>query len=232
MRFIENIMLIEKEQGCTFCNPESVKRPHFNDYGKDRLDLVHFVETDNVLVIPDLLPVGIHLLMIIKRHNYSFAAHPELVKEVGSALHQTEQITRTPIVFIEHGGIADGGSNQSIYHQHAHLFGANGFDLVRFMSNVLNDKQIFYQQFFTPDPSPITNLGQVYQNKAYLYLQQGHRGIIAHDPDNSFPSQLAQRNIGWLFENRELDWKQIPHNPELARLSVQKIIELIERCKL
>lgn len=225
-------MSIEQKSGCTFCHPEKSVRPHFAEYGVSRLDLVKLVETDHIFVVPDLLPVGAHVLMVIKKHDYSFAAHPNLAEEVGYMHHQLEYLFHTQMAFIEHGGITDGGSNQSIYHQHAHIIEAKGFDFIRCMSDVLEEQSLEHEIIFTPNASPAVNLQHAFDNQAYFYLQQGNRGIIAHDQNNTFPSQLAQKNLGLLLEGRELNWKQIPQDPDLAKLSVQKIVNLIERCHL
>lgn len=225
-------MTVERKAGCTFCYPEQSTRQHFKEFGVTRLDQVRLIETDHIYVIPDLLPIGAHVLMVIKDHEYSFAAHPDLVEEVGYIHHQLEDLFHTQMVFIEHGGIADGGSNQSIYHQHAHIIETKDLNVVQYMSDVLEAQSIEHETIYTPDSSPAVNLQHAFDNQAYFYLQQGNRGVIAHDHDNHFPSQLAQKCLGLLLEGRALDWKQISQDPEIAKLSVQKVVNLIERCHL
>jgi len=132
----------EQQSGCTFCNPEQSVRPHFAEYGVGRLDLVKLIETDHIFVVPDLLPMGAHVLMVIKDHEYSFAAHPDLADDVGYVHHQLESLFHTQMVFIEHGGIKDGGSNQSIYHQHAHIIETKGLNIIQYMSDILEAQSI------------------------------------------------------------------------------------------
>ena len=225
-------MSIEREFGCTFCHPEQSVRLHFAEYGVARLDFVKLIETDHIFVVPDLLPIGTHVLMIIKNHKYSFAAHPDLADEVGFVHHQLESLFHTQMAFIEHGGIENGGSNQSIYHQHAHIIETKGLNVIQYMSDTLESQSIEHEIIFTPDSSPAVNLQHAFDNQAYLYLQQGNRGIIAHDPDNHFPSQTAQKNLSLLLEGRTLNWKQIVNDHEMAKLSVQKIVNLLERCHI
>lgn len=223
---------VERKAGCTFCYPEQSTRPHFKEFGVARLDQVKLIETDHIYVVPDLLPIGAHVLMIIKDHDNSFAVHPDLAEEIGYIHHQLETLFHTQMAFVEHGGVTENGSNQSIYHQHAHIIESKEFDLIRYMSDVLKAQSIEHEIILTPNSSPAVNLQRVFDNQAYFYLQQGNRGIIAHDPDNHFPSQLAQKNLSLFLEGRVLNWKQISNDHEIAKLSVQKIVELIERCHI
>src|SRR5258708_7699873 len=92
---------------CTFCAPTETDRPHFAEFGRGRIDLVPILETDNLQVLPDALPVspdGLHMLVIPHPHKYSFAANPDLGYEVGHVLRELEERIGQPLAIFEHGG--------------------------------------------------------------------------------------------------------------------------------
>lgn len=221
---------------CSFCKP--IDYPHFQRMGRDRLDLAHLIETENVYLKPDILPsspVG-HYLVIPKPHNVSFAALPyELADEVGSIIYQAEQVMGMPMVFFEHGSIEEGSKIQSVYHQHGHLVPDGSTNILDFMRDWLNKMGIAHTVIDTPDLSPMVNLRQQFRGYNYLYVQQGRMGLMAHDnvdgdPTDGFPSQISQRGVSKLFRNRELNWKLIPTDDELARLSVASIAHIVDDC--
>ncbi len=228
----------ELSPDCHFCVPSrGSDRPyvaHFAVSGRERLDQVVLFQTENIKVLPDLLPVhpdGLHLLLIPKPHRYSFAAIPELSDEVGITIKALEKMTNEQLIVFEHGGTKEGGSNQSVYHQHAHLIGSQEKNVLKYMSEVLDQAKIEYERISTTDASPIVNLQSIFQNHGYFYIQQGRSGLMAHDPNDRFPSQLAQLNMSQLLTGNGLNWKQIPTNDDLARLSIERIINLIDICK-
>lgn len=225
---------MERKADCRFCYPASTNHSHFGRFGLSRLDMVPLLETDYVKVLPDILPVsqeGIHFLMVPKIHRYSYAAFPEFSSHVGFVLHEVGAMAGEEMAFFEHGGVKDNGKSQSVYHAHAHMISTQGKDVLRYMSDALTNEGIQYQWIETPDESPIANLQQVFQNAGYLYVQRGRMGIIAHDYNDSFPSQLTQRNMSKLYSGRELNWKETYKDDELAVLSCKRIFNIIERCK-
>ena len=135
------------------------------------------------------------------------------------------------MVIFEHGGIKDGGRNQSVYHQHAHICTSGGYDTIRYMADMLEAEGVFFDPVDTVDRSPIINLQREFKGQPYFYVQQGARGIMAHNRDDQIPSQLMQRNMSRLLSGRVLDWKRIGAEEELAVLAVLRIANLLERCK-
>lgn len=224
-----------KKPDCAFCFPDQTQRPHFQELGVGRIDLVAVAQTDHIYAIPDILPVPtgeIHLLLVPRDHRYSLAASPELADEAGQLIYQLEQKLRKPLLVFEHGAVNEGQKKQSIFHNHAHLRGLNGRNILEYMSEVLRNKGINFSRISAPDLSPIGNLRRVFQNQGYFYLQQGKEAIIAHDLADSFPSQLGQQNIG-LFEAGFMpDWKKISDNPEFAKMSVRGILSILDQCKI
>jgi diadenosine tetraphosphate (Ap4A) HIT family hydrolase len=222
---------------CSFCKPK--ENPHFAQFGVCDLSNRILFESENIYVTPDVLPShpdGLHLLMIPKPHRYSFAENPDLAEEVGYTLGQLERRFCTELVFFEHGSVKDGGKNQSIYHQHAHLIDAEGYDVIRYMSEYLNSipdylgGPIHHKVVHVADRSPIVNLQTLFDGVGYLYMQQGYGAIIAHDGVDGFPSQLTQRGMSRFF-GQEVNWKKLPHNEQMTRLSVQRLIRLMDRCR-
>lgn len=227
---------------CGFCDTQqSFKRPsHLTEFGLPRLDMVPLIETDNTAVFTDILPVspdGLHLLLVPKTHRQAFAQLDELRDEVGYAIHRVEEEFGVPLVRGEHGGgspeLGYGESkNQSVYHQHLHLFAnPNGLDVLSYMRDTLKRREgIESRMVYGLDGTPVTPLKRYYTGHPYLFLQQGDHAIWAEDPGDTFPSQLLQRNISTLLNGEPLNWKQIPQNPGLARLSAQRIVQAFDAC--
>ncbi len=224
-------------RSCVFCNPKESVFPHFQKYGRDRIDLAHLLETDNVVLKPDILPSSPdgHFLVIPKEHNLSFASLPHLAGEVGNMIYEAEQIIKRPLVFFEHGSIHEGSKVQSVYHQHGHLIPDGSIDMLAYMCDSLKKMNIQYDVVDTADLSPIINLQKVCKGFNYLYVQQGRVGLIAHDSKDgksadTFPSQITQRKVSELLWHKPLDWKKISCSPELAKLSVSTIAHIVDEC--
>lgn len=223
---------------CTFCNPQFTRFDHFSRYGKERIDLCHLWETDNIIVKPDILPVhpdGLHFLMIPKPHRLAFAQLPEYKDEVGGLLYQIEQELATPIIFAEHGGgSAENGytesKNQSVYHQHAHLVAGEG-DVLQYMADTMPSEGLECQWWADNDANPIGEAAKLYTGHPYLYVQSGNRGLWVEDRGDTMKSQVTQRNLSRYF-GQVVNWKAMAEDEEMARLSVSRIAAAIERCKL
>lgn len=118
--------MIEKDPNCRFCRPQESNFPHFEEYGiKERIDLFPVAQTDNVIVIPNILPVdpeGIHLLGILSPHCFSSAACSDLSVEVGRVILLAKEVVNEPLVYLEHGGTNNrSNSHLSVVHAHFHL---------------------------------------------------------------------------------------------------------------
>jgi len=226
---------------CVFCHPDTTTNPHFKPFGKADLAQVTLFGTDHIFVKPDLLPGrpdGLHFLMIPKPHQFSFASLPHYQNEVGGLIHRIEKVFGHPFVFFEHGSAAEGGKNQSIYHQHGHLYGnPEEYAILAYMAEVLKRRGVYFKIFGNADKSPIANLAKLYRGHSYLYVQMGRFGLIAHDGTGGFPSQITQKAMS-RFYGQEVDWKTIPRespiaiqHSEMARLSVERIGRLIDHCQ-
>lgn len=219
---------------CSFCSPSPSEFPHFSRYGRERLDVVPILETPNLIVKPDILPVdpdGLHFLVVPKRHKYSFAASPDIAQEVGAVRREMEDKTGEALVYFEHGGVEEGNKNMSVYHQHAHMIPARGNDVLAYMGDRLRALALPHQFIATPDESPVINLQALFRGHPYVYIQQGRYGLWAESPDDQFPSQIAQRGMSALLSGWEIDWKQITQSEEHAKLSVARIAQALERCR-
>ena len=232
-----------KKINCPFCNKESSANSHFEKYGLvNNPDLAHILETDNTYIKPELLsssPDGMHLLLIPKPHRLSFTALPELANEVGHAIQRIEDEFQRSFVFFEHGSAMGGESKlQSVYHQHGHLIPDGNSNILEYMADRLKKVyKIPFKIIDTPDKSPIVNLKQYFKGFNYLYIQQGRKGLIAHDnkdgdPTDSFPSQMTQKSMSLFLGHVEIDWKLINQKEEFARLSAQRMANLIAQCKI
>ena len=235
--------------GCLFCHPENLPEEytrHFPDYGlPSRLDLMPVIETETLLVKPDLVPVhpgGLHFLMIPKDHKlaYGEAANGslQLVHDVGWIMRRLEQEFGTKFLYAEHGGgLPELGYEeskvQSVYHLHAHLVSADGFDLIRYMEDALrvNEGILEMTGNVDSDENPATEVAQFYTGHPSLYFQLGRRGLWVEDNGDIYPSQITQRNLS-RFYGPEVDWKTIPQNSQMARFSAQRIMSLVSRCRI
>lgn len=223
---------------CAFCNPYVRSYDHFSRFGKDRIDLYHLWETENIIVKPDILPVrpdGLHFLMIPKPHRLAFAQLPEHQYEVGNLLYKIEQEIGQPLIFAEHGGgSAENGytesKNQSVYHQHAHLVAGEG-DVLQYMADTLPSEGLSYQWWIAQNANPINQSWQFYTGHPYLYVQSGNRGLWVEDRGDTMKSQVTQRSLSRFF-GQQVNWKAISEDEEMARLSVARIASAIERCRL
>lgn len=217
---------------CEFCQPTPENFPHFKEFGKDRIDLKVLWETDNLIVKPDILPAGeFHALVVPKLHEYSFARVAVEEEEYGNLLLNIKEAVGDIAVF-EHGGFKHGGKVQSVYHAHQHLIGTSGLRVLEYMETVGESEGVSYAFLEGVDECPLSTLrGFDLQEKGYFYIQQGRNALLAVDEEDSFPSQIAQRNMSLLLSGRVLNWKNVDKDEELAKLSVARISNIIERCK-
>ncbi len=238
-----------EKKPCSFCDiPRIQKNPYapakhpLVELGLPRLDMMPILQTDNLMVLSDILPAepdGLHFLVVPRVHRQAFAQAPELKHELGYVIARVEEEFGTPMIRGEHGGGSPGegygeSKNQSIYHQHMHLVGnPHGLDVVGFMKDVLTSKEkIGYKLLHGLDGTPTPLLTDRYNGHPYLFIQQGSEGIWAEDPGDTFPSQILQRNLSNLLSGASLNWKNIPQQPDLARLSAQRIVKTFDRCKI
>ncbi len=227
------------EESCRFCKPQPING-YFENWGAPQLKNAILFQGKHLRVEPDLLPVhpdGIHLLIIPDQHLQSFAQLKAYEEEVGYTLQRLSAELGTNIVIGEHGGgsRANGYGEskvQSIYHPHMHVFGVNDHDVLSYMKDAMRRREgIQCQNIVTADASPIRTVSQLYTGHPYIYLQQGETAIFAEDQGDKFPSQIIQRNMGALYNGVSLNWKQIDQDPELARLSVQRITAVLKQCQ-
>jgi len=231
-----------KKEGCVFCQPELSFFPHFELHGVSHIDRVIIHESDNFLVKPDVLPGnpdGIHMLLIPKVHTLNFAGQNEFTDEIGRIMYTLEQHFG-PLVVFEHGGLQEGSNHQSVYHAHAHLYGGlDGFDIISYMSDMLNGKLPPDYRNYPHQIVPATNYAFVTdawryfqrQPVPYLFIQQRPWGIFVSDPENNMASQITQRAMHLFFSGEIFDWKQLESHPDWQKLSIVRILSLLEKCK-
>ena len=216
---------------CVFCGTKESNAQHFGMYGAPLFSQLPLIETEHAKVHVDVLPVGsdgLHFLVIPNTHvlNSSLAS-PESIFDMGKDLYLMENIYKTTFFMAEHGGsplVVGTGSIQSVYHSHIHAIGTQGLDCLSYMRDVLKTMHIDSIDVKASDPNPSETLRGLYTGHPYLYFQQGMAGLFAVDIDHNFPSQITQRSMSRLFNKEVLNWKNIPREPELARLSVQRTV--------
>ena len=226
-------------EDCPFCHPDKFIKPHFAEYGVcSVLDKIPVLETERIIVTPDVLAVSpeFHLVLFTREdHLTSFASSPELQEEVGSVLHSLGMSLNQPIVFVEHGGVmglTKPSTLQTVGHRHAHILPGE-LRLTDFLGDVLIGMGIDYTTFNSQDTSPLAAISEFpeCQQYGYLFAQDitTGRGLVAFDRENVWPSQITQKNVARLLSGQELDWKAMQQDPELARLSVQRVVSTHER---
>jgi hypothetical protein len=224
-----------RKDNCPFCKPDQFLRPHFEEFGVPGLDKAVLIETDNFIVVPDLLPVvpadeGVHILVCSKSHRCSLGECFAAADEIGGLAYNLEQKFGQPLVIAEHGGFQDGNNTQSVYHAHAHIVTKNGKGVLEYMGDDLINQGIVYTSLENLDPSIVLNLCEINPHgEGYLFVQSERAGLLAEDIDGSFPSQITQRALSRLLSGCELNWKEIPVNGELAKLSVQRVVNLVSK---
>lgn len=232
-----------KKEGCSFCN--SIKEKNFGflqQYGVDSIHQKIIFESDNFFIKPDSFPVnpnGLHMLLVPKDHVLNFAVKNGLAHEIGKIMYTLEQ-NFGPLVVFEHGGLQEGSNHQSIYHAHAHLIGGlEEYDVIRYMSDILNGqlppdfRNYPHQIVSAPDYAFVTNAWEAFQQHKtpYLYIEQGERGIFVPDSEGNMASQITQRAMHLFFSGEIFDWKQLESHPEWQKLSIVRILSLLEKCK-
>lgn len=234
---------------CRFCDtPQILKRDvgfprhHLTEFGLPRLDVVSLIQTKNLAVFPDILPAepnGLHFLVVPSNHGQAFAQRPDLADELGYVIARVEEEFGAPMIRGEHGGGSPEqgygeSKNQSVYHQHLHLAGnPEGRDVLEHMKDALTRKEkIHFKSLHGLDGTPSPIVAGRYTGHPYLFIQQGSEGIWAEDPGDTFPSQILQRNLSSLLSGEVLNWKKIDGNPDLARLSAQRLAKVFEQCKI
>jgi hypothetical protein len=231
--------ILNKDPNCSFCYYKNSNFPHFEKFGKERLDRYLVSETDHFQVKPDILPGnpdGRHLLIHPKEHVFNHATLSYYADEVGHLLYSLEK-KFGPLVIFEHGGLKSGQNNQSIYHAHFHAYGGlENTDIISYMAKMLKgglgSEEVYpFEILPAPDYAFITNLAGRFNNHPYLYVEQGNWAIIVDDYQEKMKSQVTQRSMHRLFSGEELDWKKIPDREDFARESVRRIANLISLCE-
>jgi len=232
---------MEKKDKCPLCYVGSYPFPHFERFGRQRLDTFSILESDNFKVKPDILPVnpdGRHFLVFPKEHFYNFAqfgGNPLIVDELGRLVYQLEQ-QFGPLVIFEHGGVKDGNKNQSVYHAHFHAIGGlEGYDIISYMRDMvsggLGEGEVYpYQIFPAPNYDFLSNLHHRFNGHPYLYVEQGPWALYIEDKDEKMKSQVTQRAMHRFFSGQILNWKEIPENEEFARESVRRLANIVDWC--
>lgn len=235
---------MERKPNCQFCSQGSSDEFSLffrEKYGVPPLHCLPIAETDNFLVNPDILPVnpdGRHFLVFPKIHRFNFASfggNPPIVNELGSLIYQLEQ-KFGPLAIFEHGGIEEGGNNQSIYHAHFHAVGGlEGFDIISWMADMVSgglsiDEVYPYKIYPAPNYDFLTNLHHRFNNHPYLYAEQGPRAIYIEDKDGNMRSQVTQRSLHLFFSKKILDWKKIFENDDYAKEAVRRLANIYDLC--
>ncbi len=198
------------------------------------------IETNNLIVMPDLLPVSdiFHLIIKTVDHKSAFGVSPELDKELSLVLELLEFRTGYPLIVAEHGGSATPSvksSVQSIHHRHLHVVPGT-IDATNVISKVLKNEKIDYQIDKVRSRSPLTNdhlLSESSSGFGYLYIHDYRRnaGLLAPDRSNSFPSQITQRNLAIAYLGEFHNWKELQNSQASQQIAAQRIISTIERCQ-
>lgn len=229
---------IDFDPNCPFCHRQNIF-PHFQQFGVWNLESYRVAETDHFFVKPDVLPSnpdGRHFLVFPKKHVYNYAGLVEHTWEIGNLIYNLEQ-RFGPLVIFEHGGIRNGNNVQSVYHAHFHAIGGlEGIDIIDWMKYMLSgglssDEVYPFEEIPAADYAFLNNLSGVFNGCPYLYVEQGPRAIIVHDPEEKLQSQITQRSMHLFFSGEILDWKKIPENEEFARESVRRLANLIGLCE-
>jgi diadenosine tetraphosphate (Ap4A) HIT family hydrolase len=232
---------MEKKDKCPLCYVGSYPFPHFESFGRQRLDTFSILESDNFQVKPDILPVnpdGRHFLVSPKEHFYNFAqfgGNPLIVDELGRLVYQLEQ-QFGPLVIFEHGGIKDGNKNQSVYHAHFHAIGGlEGYDIISYMRDMvsggLGGGEVYPHEILrAPNYDFLSNLRRRFNGHPYLYVEQGPWALYIEDKDEKMKSQVTQRAMHKFFSGQILNWKEIPENEEFARESVRRLANIVDWC--
>jgi len=232
---------MEKKDNCPFCFIGSYPFPHFEKFGRARLDTFPILETDNFQVKPDILPAnpdGRHFLVFPKTHVHNFAqfgGNPLVVDELGRLVYQLEQ-KFGPLVIFEHGGVNEGNNHQSVYHAHFHVIGGlQGYDIISYMSDMVSGglgQDEIYPHRILPAPNYdfLSNLHHRFNGYPYLYIEQGPWALYIEDGLEQIKSQVTQRAMHNFFSGKILDWKKIPKNEEFARESVRRLANIVDWC--
>ena len=227
----------KENNSCRFCHPERFPSRYFEKYGLDYLDEYPIYNSEQITVIPDVLPgnPNFHGLIVPKIHKHAFAQISNLQNEVGEIACRFERLFNRPPAFFEHGGGSKQQESniQSVYHEHMHALDPEGLDVIPIMAHFLSQQGIrprIFNYWDQSDPSPIFELKGLYRGYPYLYVKHGRWGLWIDDPDDNLPSQLTQRFMHSVFSGTtELNWKEIPVNGEFEKLSVHRIKNMIDR---
>lgn len=228
------------KEDCSFCEPQPWE--HFADYGVDP-NLPHqaIMETENLWVKPDVLPnAPFHAIIMPKFHGvYASVQVPELAQEYGEIRYALER-KAGPLFIAEHGdtGESTGASTLSVRHQHTHLYGGLGnTDMIRYFEDMLSGKldgvAYDHQRIHTPNEAHNLNIPAEGREVPYFYIEQGKQGVWLPDPNDELKSQTTQRSMHRLISGVELSWKDIfDGDEELAKLSVARVVDMLESCKI
>lgn len=223
---------------CQFCVPTGWD--HFEQFGVDpNLPNTALAETDSLYARADILPnAPLHFVAMPKFHGiYASIQAPELAHEYGQLRYKLER-DYGPMIVAEHGDLGEEttASTMSVRHQHTHFFGGLGdIDAIRYFSDMLSGGldgvSYDYQTRTAPRFPHQSNIPPEGREMPYLYVEQGNRGIWLPDPEDLLKSQTTQRSIHQLHSGEQLSWKEIQDREDLAKLSCQRVLEMIDRCK-
>jgi len=201
-------------------------------------------ETDELVVVPDALPVGEgrHVLIIPKTHDFSYPSmhngHGERVGEELAGLLKTMKTDFFPegYVYFEHGSYNPGSNVQSIYHTHGHMVGTQ-HDTLPSIENKIRASGLNFFRIST-DENYLKKVNSLANGYSFLFIRQGTEAILVVEDENNarLPSQFSQRNLHLLTRqdsNPFWDWKSMLNGSrnceETMRIAVTRTAHLIEQ---
>jgi len=210
------------KEGCAFCYEKSW--PHFAKYGRQNLNQMTVAESDVWIAKPDILPAqpqGLHFVMRPKDHvlNYMSADTDSL----GRFIYGIER-RFGPVAIMKHGDVKEeAASVMSVRHDHTHLFPSVDIRVIDYVRDLIDSQGIPYQIIDAPDISYLVQLQKVFKGQPYLYVQHGGVGLFVNDEHEQLGSQQIQHAMQCHFNGATFNWKNIDSNPDLAKLSVERL---------
>ncbi len=154
-------------EACPFCIPK--EHTWLTNWGVPPEKVNNpLIETNNLIVMPDLVPVSdiFHLIIKTIDHKSAFGVSPELGRELSLVLELLEFRTGYPLIVAEHGGSGTPSvksSVQSIHHRHLHVLPGT-IDATKVIGEVLNSENIELVLSSLPPSKRNCRVSSIYPN--------------------------------------------------------------------
>ena len=216
---------------CPFCAElNCISSSHYYQQNKPNIEGFSsriVISTENFVVMPTVgCFVEGYLLIVTKKHYYSFAeVPPEMMEELEKLIARVKEVLRNlygqEVVCFEHGGAACSISMGScIDHAHFHLLPYSGSLTEEIKPFALNGKRI-------EDLSNLRQYGA--SNTPYLFWQDTDDSMNVVD-SGFVPSQFFRRVIAAHYDiPNKWDWRQYPFidNMEKTIKNIRSYLEVI-----